>query len=226
MWRNCCCLTCSDMMNIEQTLTFKEKQLLSEVRSDCQKHTDLIIDNGYTGAIKKENLDDIVRSSQVSFVSCRCLYMKEFMLGLSSYGLDQMIIQNPLVCQPLFCCWGSEGRCYSWCWLSLLTSGTSLFTGRHIKTMLWRGHHRLLSRYSQWLSDGKCGVRSSGTHCKQQKEEGNADEDEVMNQHENLVFKSPIVSVYQGSWAGSQDHSISQFQGKGLKYRFILIMTV
>lgn len=30
------------------------------------------------------------------------LYMKEFMLGLGSYGLDQMIIQNPLVCQPLF----------------------------------------------------------------------------------------------------------------------------
>lgn len=32
MWRNCCCLTCSDMMNIEQTLTFKEKQRLQ--RSD------------------------------------------------------------------------------------------------------------------------------------------------------------------------------------------------
>ena len=47
-------------------------------------------------------MDAIVRSLQVSFVSRRCLYMKEFMLGLSSYGLDQMIIQNPLVCQPLF----------------------------------------------------------------------------------------------------------------------------
>ena len=88
------------MTNIgEENLTFKEKQLLSEVRSDCQKHTDLIIDNGYTGAIKEENF---IRSLQVSFVSRRCLYMKEFMLGLSSYGLDQMIIQNPLVCQPLF----------------------------------------------------------------------------------------------------------------------------
>lgn len=82
-----------DVMNIgEENLTFKEKQLLAEVRSDCQKHTDLIIDNGYTGAIKEENLDAIVTSLQVSFVSCRCLYMKEFMLGLSSYGLDQMII--------------------------------------------------------------------------------------------------------------------------------------
>lgn len=55
-----------------------------------------------TLAIKEENLDAIVTSLQVSFVSCRCLYMKEFMLGLSSYGLDQMIIQKPLACQPLF----------------------------------------------------------------------------------------------------------------------------
>jgi len=92
-----------DMRNIgEENLTFKEKQLLAEVRSDCQKHTDRIIDNGYTGAIKEENLDDTVRSLQVSFVSRRCQYMKEFMFRLSSYGLDQMIILNPLVCQPLF----------------------------------------------------------------------------------------------------------------------------
>ena len=87
-----------DMLKIGE----ENLQLLAEIRSDCQKHTDLIIDKGYTGAIKEENLDDIVRSLQVSFVSRRCLYMKEFVLGLSSYGLDQMIIQNPLVCQPLF----------------------------------------------------------------------------------------------------------------------------
>ena len=92
-----------DMMNIgEENLTTKENKLLEEVRSDCQKHTDLIIDNGYTGTIKEENLEAIIRSLKVSFVSRRCLYMKEFMLGLSSYGLDQIIMQKPLVCQPLF----------------------------------------------------------------------------------------------------------------------------
>ena len=52
--------------------------------------------------MKEENLDAIVRSLQVSFVSRKCLYIKEFILRLNSYGLDQMIIQNPLVCQPLF----------------------------------------------------------------------------------------------------------------------------
>lgn len=86
----------------EENLTFKEKQLLAKVRSDCQKQTHLITDNGYTGAKKEENLDDIVRSLQVSFVSRGCLYMKEFMLGLSIYDMDQMITQNRIVCQPLF----------------------------------------------------------------------------------------------------------------------------
>jgi len=118
----------------EENLTCKEKQLLAEVRSDCQKHTDLIIDNGYTGVIKGENLDYIVRFLQVSFVSHRCLYRKEVMLGLSSYGMDQIIIQNSLVCQLLFVA-GDRKMLL----LMLITSshfGASLFTGRHIKTML------------------------------------------------------------------------------------------
>lgn len=41
------------------------------------KSTDLIIDNAYTGPIKEENLEAIIRSLKVSFVSHRCLYMKE-----------------------------------------------------------------------------------------------------------------------------------------------------
>ena len=92
-----------DMMKIgEEHLTTKENQLLEEVRCDCKKHTDLIIDNGYTGAVREENVEAIIRSLRVSFVARRCLYMKEFMLGLRTYGMDQMIIQNPLLCQPLF----------------------------------------------------------------------------------------------------------------------------
>lgn len=76
-----------DMMNIgEENLKTKENKRLEEVKSDCQKHTDLIIDNCYISPIKEENLEAIIRSLKVSFVSCRCLYMKEFMLGLSIYG--------------------------------------------------------------------------------------------------------------------------------------------
>ena len=92
-----------DMMEIdEHNLTVKEKQQLRDVRSDCTQHIDFIIENGYTGEIKEENVEAIIRSLQVSFVSRRCLYMKEFMIGLGSYGLDNIIVKMPLVCQPLF----------------------------------------------------------------------------------------------------------------------------
>lgn len=86
-----------DMMNVgEEHLTAKENQLLTEVRSDGQKHTDLVIDNGYTGAIKDEYLEAIIRSLKVSFVSRRCLYMKEFMLGLSSDYPKSTCLSAPL----------------------------------------------------------------------------------------------------------------------------------
>lgn len=91
-----------DMMDIdEHNLTVKEKQLLNDDRSDCSQHADFIIDNGYTGEIKGGNMKAIIRSLQVSFVSRRCLYMEEFMIE-RSYGLDNIIIKMPLVCQLLF----------------------------------------------------------------------------------------------------------------------------
>lgn len=92
-----------DMMNIgKENLTAKELKLLDEVRSDCVKYTELILDHGYTGQIGNEHVEAIIRSLKVSFVSRRCLYMKEFMIGLKLYGLDVIIQQKPLLCQPLF----------------------------------------------------------------------------------------------------------------------------
>lgn len=117
-----------DMMNIgEEHLATKENQLLQDIRGDCKKYSDLIIDNGYTGAIKEENLEEIIRSLKVSFVSRRSLYMKEFMLGLSAYKLDEMIIQKPLhlkkdvipdadylfsLLEPQYSRQGSSKRCF------------------------------------------------------------------------------------------------------------------
>ena len=92
-----------DMMNIsKEHLTAKEVKLLDEVRSDCMKYTDLILEHGYTGQVCNEHMDAIIRSLEVSFVSRRCLYMKEFMIGLQSYGWDEIITQKPFQCQPLF----------------------------------------------------------------------------------------------------------------------------
>ena len=201
-----------DMMNIEEeNLTFKEKQLLAEVRSDCQKHTDLIIDNGYTGAIKEENLDDIVRSLQVSFVSRRCLYMKEFMLGLSSYGLDQMIIQNPLVCQPLFVAGDLKEE--------VTPDADYLFS-------LLEPHYSregtsrrcfeedIMDFFQDILNDCETGnvVGHVAPIACNYKDEGNEEEDEALDQDESLVFESPSLSVpgIMGWLTGSQHKPISE----------------
>ena len=92
-----------DMMDISnEHLTAREISLLEKLRSDCKKYTDLIIDHGYTGTISDEHADEIIRSLKVSFVSRRCLYMNEFIIGAESYGLDKIMKDNPSVCEPLF----------------------------------------------------------------------------------------------------------------------------
>ena len=91
------------MINISNKhLTIREVNLLEEVRSDCKKYSDLILEHGYTGSISNEHVEEIVRSLKVSFVSRRCLYMKEFMIGTKTYGLDTIIKEHPSSCEPLF----------------------------------------------------------------------------------------------------------------------------
>lgn len=97
-----------DMMDTsDEHLTTREVSLLEELRhSDCKKYSDMIIDHGYTGTISDEHVEEIIRSLKVSFVSCRCLYMKEFIIGAESYGLDKIIKDHPSVCQ--ICEWRAE----------------------------------------------------------------------------------------------------------------------
>ena len=92
-----------DMMNISShDLTARENMRLEEIRGDCNKYTDLIFDNNYTGVIDEDHIEEIIRSLKVSFVTKRSLYMKEFMIGLNSYGLADIIRKYPEKCQPLF----------------------------------------------------------------------------------------------------------------------------
>ena len=92
-----------DMTNIEdENLSSTELKHITEVRSDCVKHTDLIIDNGYTGPINSEHIEEIIGALKVNFVSKRILYMKEFSIGLNSYGLADIIKDKPDECKPLF----------------------------------------------------------------------------------------------------------------------------
>lgn len=72
------------------------------MRADCKSHTDLVIENGYSGPITSDHIDEIVNSLKVSFVNRRYLYMNEFKIGLNSYGLGDLISAHPDICKPLF----------------------------------------------------------------------------------------------------------------------------
>ena len=73
-----------DMLNIEEKhLTAKAVKLIKEITENCEQHVDLIVDHGYTGVVSQGKIEAIIRSVQVSFVSRRALYMKEFMIGLN-----------------------------------------------------------------------------------------------------------------------------------------------
>ena len=86
----------------EKDLTEKEKLILFDIRLDCTKHTDFILDHGYTGVVHLNFIEDIVNSLKVRFVSNRILYMQESKKGLNVYGLGYMIEMIPDVCSSLF----------------------------------------------------------------------------------------------------------------------------
>ena len=65
------------MVNIQEAdLRTKKQQLLKDIREACKKHSDLILEHGYTGLINEEHLDEIIRLFKVSLVHRRLLYMK------------------------------------------------------------------------------------------------------------------------------------------------------
>ena len=72
------------------------------VRANCLSHTDLIIENGYSGKITIDHVEEIVNSLKVSFVNRRYFYMNEFKIGLNAYGLGDLISSHPDICKPFF----------------------------------------------------------------------------------------------------------------------------
>ena len=92
-----------DVLNInDEDLTEEERSVVAVVRADCTRHTDLIIENGYSGVIANDHVEEIVNSLKVSFVNRRYLYMSEFKIGLNSYGLGDLISSHPDICKAFF----------------------------------------------------------------------------------------------------------------------------
>ena len=65
-------------------------------------HTDTIIEHGYTGTIDNSHNEEIPSSVAISLVTKRLVYLKEFLNGLDSYGMKNIIQTHPEACKPLF----------------------------------------------------------------------------------------------------------------------------
>ena len=75
---------------------------MNTVEGDLQSYTDTIVDHGYTGLINAEHKEEILQTMAISIVSKRLIYLKEFMDGMQSYSLSELIQQYPAICEPLF----------------------------------------------------------------------------------------------------------------------------
>ena len=83
-------------------LTASNRVLLDSVRKDVMANSDTIVEHNYTGRIDDEHIDDILQSIVVSIVTKRLVYLNEFMEGLDSYGLKNILHTCPDVCKALF----------------------------------------------------------------------------------------------------------------------------
>lgn len=93
-----------DMMKLraEKHLCKNEKKIVDMIKHDIKGNQDIIVDNGYTGLVDDEHIDEIVGSVIISLVSKRILYLKEFLRGLSLYDIDELLSKAPDLCKPLF----------------------------------------------------------------------------------------------------------------------------
>ena len=89
-------------LNTIQHLTKSEKALVDTIRNDVQGQQDTILDHGYTSVIDNGHADEIVGSVVISLVSKRIIYLKEFMQGLTLYGIDKLLTRAPGLCKSLF----------------------------------------------------------------------------------------------------------------------------
>ena len=202
-----------DMMCIsDENLTTVEKELLKEVKSDCTKYTELILENNYTGVIDEKHIDEILGSLKVSFVTRRSLYMKEFMIGLSSYGLDEIIKSHPEECQPLFVHGGLENILPDADYLFSIITPVYSSSGCSRRTveekMMDYLQDTIIAFEDEHLSGSKAAIAWND-------KKGDADSDEEVSESlketKGEVFEAPCLSVpkLMGWLTGLQHKPIS-----------------
>ncbi|CAH3033261.1 unnamed protein product [Porites lobata] len=92
-------------LDVDRHFTAKDKELFDAVRA-CDTFEgalcDVIVDHGYTGIIDHDHKEDVIGTMQLSIMTKRLLYMKEFCEGLKLYGAYDVIRGNASLCKPLF----------------------------------------------------------------------------------------------------------------------------
>ena len=89
-------------LDSEKHLATSDRELLYAIKEDIMAHTDTVIEHGYTGTVDASHIEEILSSVAISLVSKRLVYLKEFLNGLDSYGLKDIIQTYPEACKPIF----------------------------------------------------------------------------------------------------------------------------
>ena len=89
-------------LDSEKHLTSSDRELLNAIKEDIMAHTDNIIEHGYTGTANASHIEEILSSVTISLASKRLVKLKEFLNGLDSYGLKDIIETHPEACKSLF----------------------------------------------------------------------------------------------------------------------------
>lgn len=88
--------------NVNDHLTEKDQEQITTIVDDLTTNTDTILEHGYTGPIDSLHKEEIRKSISVSIISKRATYLKEFMVGLASFGVATAVKNHPGVLKELF----------------------------------------------------------------------------------------------------------------------------
>ena len=65
-------------------------------------HTNTIIEHGFTGTFDTSHIQEILSFVAISLGSKRLVYLKGFLKGVDSFGLQHIFQTHPEACEPLF----------------------------------------------------------------------------------------------------------------------------
>ena len=89
-------------LSLQKHLTPSEREQIESIKENVESFHDTIIEHGYTGLIRQDQVEDIVGSMLISIVARGALSLGEFMEGLDVYGLKDIIFKNQDACRSLF----------------------------------------------------------------------------------------------------------------------------